>query len=72
LNIEKEKMKTIGLIGGMSWESAITYYEILNKEVIKALGCAETGMLISKKDSALPARDTTIIHTKDAVKPALE
>ena len=31
-------MKTIGLIGGMSWESTITYYEILNKEVVKALG----------------------------------
>lgn len=29
------KMKTIGLIGGMSWESTITYYEILNKEVAK-------------------------------------
>ena len=27
------KMKTIGLIGGMSWESTITYYENLNKEV---------------------------------------
>lgn len=65
-------MKTIGSISGMSWESAITYYEILNKEVITTLGCAEIGMLISKKDSALPARDTTIIHTKDAVKPALE
>ncbi len=30
-------MKTIGLIGGMSWESTITYYEILNKEVVQAL-----------------------------------
>lgn len=31
-------MKIIGLIGGMSWESTITYYEILNKEVVQALG----------------------------------
>ncbi len=31
-------MKIIGLIGGMSWESTITYYEILNKEVASALG----------------------------------
>lgn len=30
-------MKTIGLIGGMSWESTITYYEILNSEVVSAL-----------------------------------
>lgn len=31
-------MKTIGMIGGMSWESTVTYYEILNKETVKALG----------------------------------
>ena len=31
-------MKTIGLLGGMSWESTVTYYEILNREVAKALG----------------------------------
>ncbi|MCR5022785.1 MAG: aspartate/glutamate racemase family protein [Lachnospiraceae bacterium] len=31
-------MKTIGLIGGMSWESTITYYEIMNKEVAGELG----------------------------------
>jgi aspartate racemase len=31
-------MKTIGLIGGMSWESSIEYYRIINQEVRKALG----------------------------------
>ncbi|NLI22405.1 MAG: aspartate/glutamate racemase family protein [Clostridiales bacterium] len=31
-------MKTIGLIGGMSWESTLTYYRILNERVSKALG----------------------------------
>lgn len=31
-------MKTIGLIGGMSWESSAVYYEILNNEVKKLLG----------------------------------
>jgi aspartate racemase len=31
-------MKTIGLIGGMSWESSAVYYDILNKEVKKKLG----------------------------------
>ncbi|WP_027215513.1 aspartate/glutamate racemase family protein [Butyrivibrio fibrisolvens] len=31
-------MKTIGIIGGMSWESTVTYYDIINKEVIKHLG----------------------------------
>lgn len=31
-------MKTIGLIGGMSWESSLEYYRILNEEVKHALG----------------------------------
>ena len=31
-------MKTIGLIGGMSYESTIPYYKIINDEVNKALG----------------------------------
>ncbi len=31
-------MKTIGLIGGMSWESTVDYYKILNREVKKRLG----------------------------------
>lgn len=31
-------MKTIGLIGGMSWESSVEYYRIINEEVKKSLG----------------------------------
>ena len=31
-------MKTIGLLGGMSWESTVTYYQILNREVGRRLG----------------------------------
>ena len=31
-------MKTKGLLGGMSWESTVTYYEILNKEIAEKLG----------------------------------
>ena len=31
-------MKTIGLLGGMSWESTVTYYQILNSEVARILG----------------------------------
>ena len=31
-------MKTIGLLGGMSWESTVTYYQILNREVVRELG----------------------------------
>jgi len=31
-------MKTIGLIGGMSWESSLEYYRIINKTVKEKLG----------------------------------
>jgi len=31
-------MKTIGLIGGMSWESTSLYYQIVNREVGRRLG----------------------------------
>lgn len=31
-------MKTIGLIGGMSWESTATYYKVINETVKKTLG----------------------------------
>lgn len=31
-------MKTIGLLGGMSWESTMTYYQLINEEVKKRLG----------------------------------
>lgn len=31
-------MKTIGLIGGMSWESSLEYYRIVNEEVKAKLG----------------------------------
>ncbi len=31
-------MKTIGLLGGMSWESTVTYYQIINTAVKERLG----------------------------------
>jgi aspartate racemase len=31
-------MKTIGLIGGMSWESSLLYYQIINQRVKEKLG----------------------------------
>lgn len=31
-------MKTIGLLGGMSWESTATYYRLINESVKQALG----------------------------------
>lgn len=31
-------MKTIGLLGGMSWESTVSYYQTINREVGRQLG----------------------------------
>ena len=31
-------MKTIGLLGGMSWESTTSYYKAINEKVKQALG----------------------------------
>ena len=31
-------MKTIGLLGGMSWESSLEYYRIINQEIKRRLG----------------------------------
>ena len=39
-------MKTIGLIGGMSWESTITYYEILNTLVRENMGGFHSARII--------------------------
>jgi aspartate racemase len=34
----KNQMKTIGMIGGMSWESSVEYYRIVNEAVQQRLG----------------------------------
>lgn len=39
-------MKTIGLIGGMSWESTIPYYQIINEEVKNQLGGLHSAKII--------------------------
>ena len=31
-------MKTIGMLGGMSWESTVTYYQVINETVKQELG----------------------------------
>src|SRR4249919_4301315 len=31
-------MRTIGMLGGMSWESTAVYYRLMNREVLKRLG----------------------------------
>ncbi len=39
-------MKTIGLIGGMSWESTLEYYRMINEGIRDELGGDHTGELV--------------------------
>jgi aspartate racemase len=39
-------MKTIGLLGGMSWESSLLYYQIINQETNRLLGGQNSAKLI--------------------------
>ena len=44
--MEQQKLKTIGLIGGMSWESTVPYYKIINETVNKELGGLHSAKII--------------------------
>jgi aspartate racemase len=39
-------MRTIGLLGGMSWESTVTYYRLLNEAVRDRLGGLHSAQLV--------------------------
>jgi aspartate racemase len=39
-------MKTIGLLGGTTWESTLDYYRILNRETMKRTGNVHTARII--------------------------
>lgn len=39
-------MKTLGLLGGMSWESTVTYYQIINETVKRELGGLHSAKLL--------------------------
>jgi len=40
------KLKTIGLIGGMSWESTVPYYQLINQAVRERLGGLHSAKII--------------------------
>ena len=39
-------MKTIGLIGGMSWESTAYYYKLINEDICSRLGGLHSAKII--------------------------
>src|SRR5690554_6536180 len=46
LTTSRRSMKTIGLIGGMSWESTQTYYRLINQRVREELGGLHSAKLV--------------------------
>jgi aspartate racemase len=50
-------MKTIGLIGGMSWESTAHYYRVLNQETARRLGGLHSAPLIVHSVDFAPIAD---------------
>jgi aspartate/glutamate racemase len=52
-------MKSIGLVGGMSWESMAPY-------CLKEL----SGSLVNQEDARVPLFDTTALHAQAAVAAA--
>jgi aspartate racemase len=42
----KAAMKTIGMIGGMSWESTALYYQIVNREMQRRLGGVHSAKIL--------------------------
>lgn len=39
-------MKTIGLIGGISWQSSVTYYQVINRKVNELLGGSHSAKVL--------------------------
>lgn len=39
-------MKTIGLLGGMSWQSTTHYYQIINEEIVSTLGGLHSAKIV--------------------------
>ena len=46
LNYAAGPVKTIGMLGGMSWESTATYYQLLNRMAREKLGGLHSAQLL--------------------------
>jgi aspartate/glutamate racemase len=76
--------KKIGIIGGLTPESTVSYYlyitrSYVNKfndygypEIIIYLGCTEIPLLIKQEYCSVPVFDTASLHAEYALTKALE
>ena len=63
-------MKTIGLIGGMSWESTTLYYQTMNLEVARRLGGLHSARILLSSLRMQVQRSAHCFH-KLPVQPSL-
>jgi aspartate racemase len=64
-------VKTIGLIGGMSWESTAHYYAVLNRETARRLGGLHSAPLLMHSVDFAPIADMQAASEWDACGEAL-
>jgi aspartate/glutamate racemase len=62
---------TIGMLGGMSWESSAEYYRLANELVRERLGGLHSARLISAPDSPVPVFPSGRLHVEAAVDASL-
>ena len=60
-------MKTIGLIGGITWHSTLDYYRILNEAVNKRLGGAHSAKLILDSVDFAEIKRLTVLQDWDGI-----
>ena len=60
-------MKTIGLIGGMSWESSLEYYRVMNEAVKARLGGLHSARILMNSVDFAPLRELMLAGEWDRV-----
>lgn len=68
-------MKTIGLIGGMSWESTLLYYRLINEAVRQTLGGLHSAELVAQGAEAIVlgcTEITLLVSQADASVPLFD
>ncbi len=64
-------MKTLGLIGGMSWESTVTYYQVINRTIKAELGGLHSARCILHSVDFGPIEEMLRAGNMDGIAAAL-
>lgn len=64
-------MKTIGLLGGMSWESTLVYYRELNRTINQCLGGLHSAQIIMSSVDFAPLEAMMLLNDWSAIEKEL-